>query len=227
MGGHAFGTLLGLQAVFPRMHAEVYRRLRTYVVSRLTGSFSNVKVAREDPTKVDFGDLDVVVATESYIGESTSVNFKNHMQELLRAERAVSNGSHFVSYAIAAATLDFHMPKDGVNESASTNQLNAAPLVSNTDADEVVYHQVDVNLAKDVDEMEAIPFYSSYGDLGMILSLVFKTVGMSYSKHGLKVSPAHIANPPLTPPRLYYHHIRTESNAPSFSPPPQPPSSPS
>jgi len=152
-------------------------------------------VAREDPAKPDFGDLDVIVGVESYIGgdNSTRVNFKEEILALLRAERAVSNGSHFISYAIAASTLDTHVPKKSTSASVE-NVSSHEPVVldtttgdPNVDAEVVIYHQVDVNLAKDDDEMEAAPFYNSYGDLGMILALMFKTVGMSYSKHSLKV----------------------------------------
>lgn len=184
MGGHAFGNLLGPLAVFPRMDKDTYERLREYVMRLLTTHFTSVAVAREDPAKVDFGDLDVVVGVESYIGDRTSVRIKDHLHSLLRAEHAVSNGPYFISFAIAASTLDTHIPKESVSNDTEKPDTDIPELVA-TQA--VVHYQVDFNLAKDDDEIEAIPFYSSYGDLGMILSLVFKTVGMSYSKHGLKV----------------------------------------
>jgi hypothetical protein len=195
MGGHAFGTILGASARFPRMDLATYERLRQYVTGLLTTRFSSVVVAQEDPAKPDFGDLDVVVGTESYISGDNSmrVNFKEQILAFLRAERAVSNGSHFISFAIAASTLDTHLPMriitNDVEVGSSIGSIfRDTPAVdSDADAEVVIYHQVDVNLAKDDDEMEAMPFYNSYGDLGMILSLIFKTVGMSYSQHSLKV----------------------------------------
>jgi len=117
MGGHAFGTILGASARFPRMDLATYERLREYVTNLLTTRFSRVVVAQEDPAKPDFGDLDVVVGVELYIrgDNSTRVNFKEEILALLRAERAVSNGSHFINYAIAASTLDTHVPKKSIS----------------------------------------------------------------------------------------------------------------
>jgi hypothetical protein len=224
MGGHAFGTVLGAAASFPRMDLATYERLRGYVTALLITRFSRVVVAREDPAKPDFGDLDVVVGAESYISEdhSTHVDFKEEILALLRAERAVSNGSHFISFAIAASTLDTHHLPDrtldiGVEGGPSSESvvLDTPPLGSEQPADVVIYHQVDVNLAKDDDEMEAAPFYNSYGDLGMILALIFKTVGMSYSKHGLKVSAPYrqcIPYRSLCLFRSYTLRIPSESN---------------
>ena len=200
MGGHAFGTTLGPSASFPRMELATYERLREYVTNLLTTRFSSVSVAREDPAKRDFGDLDVVLATESYKGETkpTDGKLREELRVLLRASRAVSNGSHFLSFAIPASTLDTHLPKQRVDISGagdgSLNETGYAPDVdSDADAKLVIYHQVDVNLAKTDEELEAMPFYSSYGDLGMIISLIFKTIGMSYSTQGLKVRVAHVA----------------------------------
>jgi hypothetical protein len=195
MGGHAFGTILGTSARFPRMELATYERLREYVTGLLSTRFSRVVVAQEDPAMPDFGDLDVVVGVESYIrrDDSTHMNFKEEILSLLRAEQAVSNGSHFISFAIASSTLDTHVPKKSISIGVE-DVLSDKFVVHDTsvgdpdgDAEVVVYHQVDVNLAKNDDEMEAAPFYNSYGDLGMILALMFKTVGMSYSKHSLKV----------------------------------------
>jgi hypothetical protein len=67
MRGHAFGTILGASARFPRMELATYERLREYVTGLLTTRFSRIVVAQEDPAKPNFGDLDLVIEVESHI----------------------------------------------------------------------------------------------------------------------------------------------------------------
>lgn len=52
-----------------------------------------------------------------------------------------------------------------------------------------IYHtyQVDVHVCMDKDEWDRIMFYHSYGDLGMILGVVSRNVGLYLGSKGLKV----------------------------------------
>lgn len=48
-------------------------------------------------------------------------------------------------------------------------------------------NQVDVNVCADRAEWERIVFFHGYGDLGMILGLIAKNVGLALGEKGLKV----------------------------------------
>lgn len=50
-----------------------------------------------------------------------------------------------------------------------------------------MFYQVDINVVKTQDQHDALIFYNSYGDLGLILSLFVKPIGLGYSRKGLKV----------------------------------------
>lgn len=55
----------------------------------------------------------------------------------------------------------------------------------------IYYFQVDVHVCTDKDEWDRIMFCHSYGDLGMILGLIARNVGLSLGSKGLKVCPPH------------------------------------
>ncbi|KAG6900338.1 hypothetical protein C0993_012295 [Termitomyces sp. T159_Od127] len=50
-----------------------------------------------------------------------------------------------------------------------------------------IYYQVDVNVCSDKAEFERMVFYHSYGDLGMIMGLLARNVGLTLGEKGLKV----------------------------------------
>lgn len=148
MGGHAFQSILGSTARFPRMKPQTYGRLKRYVIQRLqqlqpqqapnSGSqiqrFGNVQVsvAREDPEKPDFGDLDVVVflspplpSTKPAADTTAAPSSKSRgaiielpeLKELLRAQEAISSGDIFRTFAISAAVLDAYEREEDINDS--------------------------------------------------------------------------------------------------------------
>lgn len=49
------------------------------------------------------------------------------------------------------------------------------------------FYQVDVQVCSDYDDWERTVFFSSYGDVGMILGLIARPLGLSLGKNGLKV----------------------------------------
>lgn len=61
MGGRAFGAVLPL-AAFPRIPPAVYRNLKAHLYPKLSELYTWVGVPSEAPEKLDYGDLDFVVA---------------------------------------------------------------------------------------------------------------------------------------------------------------------
>lgn len=61
MGGSAFSAILGASS-FPRLPPVVYRHLKASLVPTLGQYYRHVIVPAEGPEKVDYGDLDLLVA---------------------------------------------------------------------------------------------------------------------------------------------------------------------
>ncbi len=88
MGGHAFRTLLGANAVFPRMTPSVYHKLRASRIEALQRQFNFVGVPPEGPGKSDFGDLDIMVF-DTKAHETPS---SEERRVVLGAEHVITNG---------------------------------------------------------------------------------------------------------------------------------------
>ncbi|KAI0078251.1 hypothetical protein K474DRAFT_1641867 [Panus rudis PR-1116 ss-1] len=77
----------------------------------------------------------------------------------------------------------------------------AIPFEEMGEEDSNAYIQVDVRVCEDEAEWDRVYFFSSYGDLGMILGLVARGVGLSYGSSGLR-----LANPvPIHPPNMVFY----------------------
>jgi hypothetical protein len=194
MGGHAFAALLGPTSKFPRMNKTTYQKLKSFVSTKLATAYSSFGIASEDPEKLDYGDLDVVLNTNTALSptESAISDVKEELKALLLAQYSVTNGTHFVSYAIPATALD--QDKKTSQALGDGNFLEGlpehSPLVPEATqgvSDENTYYQVDFNLTQDESQKDSILFYNSYGDLGIILCMVTKTIGTTWSKQGLRV----------------------------------------
>ena len=61
MGGSAFHALLGKQA-FPRVPPELYSTFKARLLPKLCELYSFVAIPVEAPEKLDYGDLDFLVA---------------------------------------------------------------------------------------------------------------------------------------------------------------------
>ena len=166
MGGHAFRALLGANAVFPRMSPDVYHKLRASCIEALQRQFNFVGVPPEDPGKPDFGDVDIM-AFDPIAHETPS---SEELRIALGAEHVITNGQSR-NFALLAKSL-----------SASPRMTEAAD-----DGEPRRYHQVDLTVLKTLPLWDSLIFHHSYGDLGLILTLLCKPYGLAYSQNGLKV----------------------------------------
>jgi hypothetical protein len=166
MGGHAFRVLLGANAVFPRMTHDVYRKLRASCIEALEHQFHFVGVPPEDPEKPDFGDVDIMVFGP--IAHKTPSS--EELRVALGAEHVITNGQSR-NFALLAES------------SPSRPRMTKAADYGEPRH----HHQVDLTILKTLPLFDSLIFHHSYGDLGLILTLLCKPYGLAYSQLGLKV----------------------------------------
>lgn len=95
MGGRAFKTVLPF-APFPRIPPAVYRNLKAHLYPKLSELYTWVGVPNEAPEKLDYGDLDFVVAIPKNESLSHQV-----IKEVLGAELVIPReGNRTSHYAI-------------------------------------------------------------------------------------------------------------------------------
>ena len=166
MGGHAFRVLLGANAFFPRMTPDVYRKLRASCIEALARHFKFVGVPPEDPEKLDFGDVDIMVFDP--IADETPSS--EELRVALGAEHVITNGpSRNFSLLAESSPSGPHMTAVvGYEEPRH-------------------HHQVDLTILKTLPLWDSLIFHHSYGDVGLILTLLCKPYGLAYSQGGLKV----------------------------------------
>jgi hypothetical protein len=166
MGGHAFRTLLGASAVFPRMAPNVYRQLRASCIEALQHHFHFVSVPREDPEKLDFGDVDIMVFDPIAHEPPPS----EELRVALGADYVITTGQ----------SRHFALPPE--------RSPSGSPVAEAADYEEPRhYHQVDLTILRTRALLDSVIFHHSYGDLGLILTLLCKPYGLAYSQGGLKV----------------------------------------
>ncbi|KZT12016.1 uncharacterized protein LAESUDRAFT_621344, partial [Laetiporus sulphureus 93-53] len=76
--------------------------------------------------------------------------------------------------------------------------VHSIPFEGNRTSHFAIFHQIDVNVCADEYEWERTVFLHSYGDMGMILSLFARGVGLTLSPHGLKLLRPLPTKPPTT-----------------------------
>ncbi|GBE84907.1 predicted protein [Sparassis crispa] len=166
------------------MSPNVYRSLKAQLLSRIQPLYELVAVPREAPEKVDYGDIDLVVAYPR-------AGLTHQMvTEALRATCSVPpDGGRVTNFALAA--IAFQLGDKDVSAKNGAAQ---------------VFYQVDINVMADKAEWEDQMFTSSYGDVGLILGQMTRTIGLSFGVHGLK-----FADPLPTRPPIAFHICNTLS----------------
>ena len=179
MGGNAFSEQLPT-AVFPRMPQAFYNSLKARVVPRLEALYNLVAVPPEAPGKLDFGDLDIVVCQPKNVKEgiplSECVTLAEIEQALGSAHSLPLPGDRTSNFAIPIQQDElqhFAIDKQAVKEGS----LDIGQL----------YLQVDIHFCEDVETWKSRILFHSYGELGMILGALARTVGLTWGASGLKV----------------------------------------
>ncbi|EIW59501.1 uncharacterized protein TRAVEDRAFT_71548 [Trametes versicolor FP-101664 SS1] len=188
MGGNAFKAIVP-HGHFPRMPPPVYNALKTALIPPLKSVYSRVVVAREAPEKADYGDLDIVVS-----GPRDGLTHAAVKDALRAAHSVPMPGPRISNFAIAMDAFE-----DVANACKTCAAAGKGPAEFAGDAEGGVFFQVDVNVCADDVQLERTMFYSSYGDLGLMLGLLVQTAGLSLGIYGLK-----LADPIGSPLQTFY-----------------------
>jgi hypothetical protein len=96
MGGRAFRSVVSL-AAFPRIPPAVYRNLKAHLHPKLSELYTWVGIPNEAPEKLDYGDVDVLVANP----KDQSLLSHQVIKEALRAKFVIPmEGNRTSNYAI-------------------------------------------------------------------------------------------------------------------------------
>ena len=179
MGGNAFSERLPT-AVFPRMPPAFYNSLKARIVPRLEALYHLVAVPPEAPGKLDYGDLDIVVCQPKNIKEgiplSECVTFTEIEQALGSAYSLPLPGDRTSNFAVSIQQDEvqhFVLDQKAVEE----GKLDMTRL----------YIQIDLHFSEDVESWRSRILFQSYGELGMILGMLARTIGLTWTVAGLKV----------------------------------------
>ncbi|CBY01665.1 hypothetical protein LEMA_P004520.1 [Plenodomus lingam JN3] len=105
MGGSAFARFLGSYGKpvhTPRMSPEVYHTVASHCQKKLEALFERVSIPRDAPSKIDYGDVDLLV--EGTRLETADETIWTTIKEALGAELQLPNGAS-QSYAIPHPTI--------------------------------------------------------------------------------------------------------------------------
>ncbi|THH12198.1 hypothetical protein EW146_g7774, partial [Bondarzewia mesenterica] len=158
MGGRAFAHHL-LTATFPRLPTPRYAHIQRVLHARLAPLYARVATPREAPEKPDHGDVDFVV-----VGPTTT------------ASLGTDADADVVREALGAVACVY----------GRTSNFAVPLRAFEPEEEEDRYVQVDVNVCEDVEEWERVVFFHGYGDLGMILGVLARSVRLHMGEKGLK-----------------------------------------
>jgi len=171
--------------MFPRMPPAFYNSLKARIIPRLETLYHLVTVPPEAPGKLDYGDLDIMVCQPKNIKEgvplSECVTFAEIEQALGSVHSLPLPGDRTSNFAIP-------IRQDEVQHFALDGELDLAQL----------YIQIDLHFSEDVESWKSHILLQSYGELGMILGAMARTVGLTWTPAGLKLFhyETYIPDPP-------------------------------
>jgi len=199
MGGNAFSERLP-NAVFPRMSPAFYNSLKARILPRLAALYHLVAVPPEAPGKIDYGDLDIAVCQPKNVREgiplSECVTFAEIEEALGSAHSLPLPGDRTSNFAIPIQPDEVqHFVID--QEAAREGRLDLAQL----------YIQIDLHFCEDAENWRSHILFQSYGELGMILGRLARTVGLTWTVSGMKLFQyaTYIPDPPCI--RLTTSHL--------------------
>ena len=174
MGGNAFSEQLPT-AVFPKMSLAFYNSLKSRIMPRLEALYHLVVVPPGAPGKPDYGGLDILVCKPKDVKEGVPLSECVTLKEI---EQAL--GSAYSNPLPGNRTSNFAIPiqQDEIQHfSFDKDKSDLAQL----------YIQIYLHFCEDEQNLRSRALFKSYGELGMILGMLGKTVGLKWTPSGLKV----------------------------------------
>ncbi|KAL0936300.1 uncharacterized protein CTRU02_208515 [Colletotrichum truncatum] len=178
MGGSAFST--GNQPLnTPRMTPEVYERVKAQCHAALRNIYLCVASPIDGPGKIDYGDIDILVAWEksSILGKEQSKYppFATK-QDACRAIQE-SLGASFLKMENGGDHYAVPWPED---ESSTEEQASSVSPSRR-------YVQVDITICDTLDQMQWKLFKHAHGDLWSILGTIIRPYGLTIDEQALWV----------------------------------------
>ena len=190
MGGLAFSS--GVQALHtPRLPALVYHQMRDKFHTLLREVFFHVATPIEGPGKRDFGDIDILVATEKQPVEnndgtrgSSPKQLLATIQQALQADRAIFNGAE------ASVNLAIPWPAEiasTIDGAAETTQAIGDESLLDVDSLQPHFIQVDVRICASTGQMQWILFKHAHGDFWSIMGSTIRPFGLTADEIGFYI----------------------------------------
>ncbi|KAH8130596.1 hypothetical protein FP744_10003814 [Trichoderma asperellum] len=166
MGGLAFAS--GEYALYtPRMPKKVYEATKARCQEILRGLYHHVESPLDGPGKVDFGDIDIFLASPKPEA-STGLYAINVISQALGAERAfVDNGGEGIK---AAGSLAIPWPKDETNDGEDADKKHI---------------QVDIRVCESEDKLCWMLFKHGHGDVWQIVGSMIRPYGLTVDDSAL------------------------------------------
>ncbi|ETW81566.1 hypothetical protein HETIRDRAFT_316994 [Heterobasidion irregulare TC 32-1] len=199
MGGNALTHLLPA-ASFPRLPHHIYAAIKAHLHDRLAPLYERVATPREAPEKLDYGDVDFIVVCPK-------------KPDITHEDVRIALGA---GASIQGRTSNFAVPLSRYTDEVMGNTQRGGQR------EHEEYVQVDVHVCAEVPQFERVVFFHGYGDLGMIIGCLARSVGLHLGDHGLKVSYTrrYIALQSIAGPEyaLLWVQINSQDLAPTTSP---------
>lgn len=175
MGGNALTHLLPA-ATFPRLPHHIYVAIKAHLHDRLAPLYERVATPREAPEKLDHGDVDFIVVSPT-------------KSDLTHEDVRIALGA---GASMQGRTSNFAVPLSRYTDEVMGNTQRGGQ------GEHEEYVQVDVHVCDEVPQFERVVFFHGYGDLGMIIGCLARSVGLHLGDHGLKINSQDLA--PTTSP---------------------------
>ncbi|KAG6909300.1 hypothetical protein DXG01_001244 [Tephrocybe rancida] len=188
MGGSAFAALLSASA-FPRMPPAVYNALKARLHPIVETLYEHAAVPSEAPEKTSYGDVDFIASRPKIKATSDQANAPHDVvQKALGALQAnTMEGNRTSNFAIPIAFGEWNAFGHAAEE-AEARRL--------ADNGEIFYQESSIYATGGARGLlTLIKFFHAYGDLGMIMGLLARNVGLALGEKGLRM--ADPPNPPI------------------------------
>ncbi|KAF2017240.1 hypothetical protein BU24DRAFT_478321, partial [Aaosphaeria arxii CBS 175.79] len=158
MGGHAFPRLHT-----PRISRELYLKTRSTATKALSKIFRHIVVPSELPSKLDFGDVDLLVAAPCTVAPSLHFDYDHHV-------------------SLIKAALNTPYGRKGVK--AEETMFFAVPA---TDQDGDIFIQIDVKVCERPELFEWAHFQTLYASASKMIGSMIKPLGLTMDPTGLHI----------------------------------------
>ena len=178
MGGHAFSA--GKNPLFtPRMPKEVYNKVREQCAATLRQSYQYVASPIDGPNKVDFGDVDIMVAQPKNLA-----SIGKPCREILEGIRIALSADRLVTEGGQDVAGNFAVPWPTESDGAVDGLVDNVGSLEDA-SDEKRWVQVDVRVCTSLDHLEWMLFKHAHGDIWNLLGTTIRPCGLTVDEVAL------------------------------------------